>query len=55
VISVSPFFLTRKALGCPYLQGMDDSVVEKVLFTPGEARLRVLRWLVERCEKDLLF
>lgn len=25
--------------------------MEKVLLTPGEARLRVLRWLVERCEK----
>ena len=38
----------HKALGCPYFVDMEESVSMKVLLSPGEARLRILHWLVER-------
>lgn len=41
-------FSTLQAVGCPYLDGMDEAVVSEVMFTPGEARLRVLTWLTGR-------
>ena len=37
-----------QAVGCPYLDGMDSPVVSKVVFTPGEARIRVLTWLAAK-------
>ena len=40
--------LILQVLCCPYLEGLEDAVVHKLLLTPGEARLRLLEWLVAR-------
>lgn len=42
------YWVPLQALGCPYLQGMEESVVGKVVLTPGEARVRVMCWLVDK-------
>ena len=34
--------------GCPYVSGMEPSTVREVLFSAGEARIRILQWLVSR-------
>ena len=46
-----PFSMTNgfwQAVGCPYLEGMEGPVISEVLFTPGEARMRLLTWLTAR-------
>ena len=37
-----------QATGCPYLEGMEGSVVRDVVFSAGEARIRIIQWLVAR-------
>lgn len=34
--------------GCPYLEGMEEPVVQEVVFSASEARLRIIQWLVGR-------
>lgn len=41
-------FCVPQAVGCPYLEGMDEAVVSEVVLVPGEARMRVLTWLTGR-------
>ena len=39
-----------QATGCPYLEGMEESVVRDVVFSAGEARIRIIQWLLGRWE-----
>ena len=41
-----------QTMGCPYLEGMEASLVKEVVLTPGGARTRILQWLVGRYEID---
>lgn len=40
-------------MGCPYISGMEPSTVREVLFSVGEARVRILQWLVSRFHSRL--
>lgn len=42
-----------QATGCPYLEGMEESVVRDVVFSAGEARIRIIQWLAARWEPCL--
>ena len=39
---------TYQEFQCPYLEGLEDSVIHELLLTPGEARTRLLVWLLEK-------
>ena len=45
-----PFHMQE--LECPYIQGVDDSWIEELLFKPGEPRIRLLQWLLGRLEQN---
>jgi len=40
--------LLPQETGCPYLEGMEEPVVQEVVFSASEARLRIIQWLVGR-------
>ncbi|XP_031552030.1 uncharacterized protein LOC116289272 [Actinia tenebrosa] len=43
------FFRKRlEDLDCPYIDGVDDSWIEELLYKPGEPRLRLIQWLLGR-------
>ena len=48
-LKFNSYFCIYQAVGCPYLEGMDEAVVSEVVLAPGEARMRVLTWLTGRC------
>lgn len=35
-------------LSCPFIDGLDDVVIHELLLSPGDARLRLLEWLIAR-------
>lgn len=35
-------------MGCPYLEAMEESDAKELLFSSGEARLRLLHWFTGR-------
>ncbi|XP_030828412.1 uncharacterized protein LOC581318 [Strongylocentrotus purpuratus] len=42
-------FKTRfDALDCPYVDGVDETWISELLYQPGEARIRLLQWLLSR-------
>lgn len=40
-------------LGCPYLEGVEDSWIEELLFKPGEPRLRLLQWSLAKFDPTI--
>ncbi|KAI8479424.1 HAUS augmin-like complex subunit 7 [Branchiostoma belcheri] len=41
------------SLDCPYLEGVEESWITQLIFTPGEHRLRLLQWLFSRIDPKL--
>ena len=35
-------------LGCPFTEGVEDWWIIELIFKPGEARIRLLQWLLVR-------
>ncbi|KAK2574554.1 HAUS augmin-like complex subunit 7 [Acropora cervicornis] len=40
-------------LGCPYLDGVEDTWLEELLFKPGEPRLRLLQWALAKFDPTI--
>ncbi|XP_071479115.1 HAUS augmin-like complex subunit 7 [Diadema antillarum] len=41
------------ALDCPFVDGVDESWIAELLYQPGEARIRLLQWLLSRYDSKL--
>ncbi|XP_035676343.1 HAUS augmin-like complex subunit 7 [Branchiostoma floridae] len=42
-----------ESLDCPYIEGVEESWITQLIFTPGEHRLRLLQWLFSRIDPKL--
>ena len=42
------FDVQLQDLECPYIDGVEDSWIEELLFKPGEPRMRLIQWLLGR-------
>ncbi|KAH3818710.1 hypothetical protein DPMN_120433 [Dreissena polymorpha] len=40
-------------LGCPYTEGVEESWISELIFKPGEARIRLLQWLLSKFDSEL--
>ncbi|XP_066285540.1 HAUS augmin-like complex subunit 7 isoform X2 [Branchiostoma lanceolatum] len=42
-----------ESLDCPYIEGVEESWITQLIFTPGEHRSRLLQWLFSRIDPKL--
>jgi hypothetical protein len=43
-----------KKISCPYVEGLDDNSIKRLILSPGEARVRLLKWLLDKFHPQLL-
>lgn len=48
------FLSLLQLLGCPFLEGLEDGVIDELLVvSKGDARLRILKWLLGKLVYDV--
>ncbi|XP_048582265.1 HAUS augmin-like complex subunit 7 isoform X2 [Nematostella vectensis] len=52
-ISISLFRRKLEELDCPYIEGVDDSWMEELLYKPGEPRMRLMQWLLGKFDPTI--